>query len=109
MVVCGSGHDAPVRTVHTALFCSSSVLGSVWQCAWQFAAVYMAVCGSVAVCGNVRLHGSAFVAVEQCAAVYGSARGLCAAVRTAVYGSVWQCVAVRAAVCSSALYVPYYT
>jgi hypothetical protein len=65
------------------------------QCAWQCVAVFLEV--------YVSAHGS----VRWCAAVRQCLAGarLCAAVRTAVCGSVWQCVAVHMAVCGSALYV----
>ena len=66
VAVCGSAHDG-VRAVRAAV--CGSVLGSVWQCALQCAAIRQcsslqqcaAVCGSVrqcvAVCGSVRQCG----------------------------------------------------
>jgi hypothetical protein len=57
--MCGSVHGS-VRAVRAAV-CGSSVLGSVWQCARQCAAVRQ--CGSMQQC----------TAVQQCAAVCGSA------------------------------------
>jgi hypothetical protein len=75
-----------------------------------------AECGSAAVCGNAAVSGSATVRVwqcgnvRQCGNVWHYAR-LCAvvraAVRTAMCGSVWHCVAARAALCGSALYDIY--
>jgi hypothetical protein len=54
IIVCGSAHDS-VRVVR-AIVCISA-LGSVWQCARQWAALS----GSAAECGSVRQCGSAAV------------------------------------------------
>jgi hypothetical protein len=61
------------------------------QCARQYPAVRLVVYGSA--CGTVQRSASAavFGFVQQCT-------WLCAAVRAAVCGSVWQCVAVSTVV-----------
>jgi hypothetical protein len=88
-VVCGSKHGS-VRAI------ARSTGGSVRAIARSTGG---SVCGSAI--GSVRQCGSACVAVQQW--VRGSA--LCESVRTAVCGSVWQCVrqyvAVRLVVCGS--------
>jgi hypothetical protein len=60
--VCDSAHHGSVRAVCAAVACGS-VLGSLWQCAQQCAAVRQ--CGSVRQCAAVRQS----VAVRQCASV----------------------------------------
>jgi hypothetical protein len=131
--VCGSAHDSVCAV--PAVVCGSALgsvwqcaqqcaavqqcdsvqqCGRVWQCERQSVAVRTVVCTQCAqqcaalrlavvygsVLGRMRLSGSAAVrgSVRQCA-------GLCAVVRVAVCGGVWQCVAVRTAVYGSALYI----
>jgi hypothetical protein len=61
-----------------------------------------AVCRRAAVCARVRVWQC--YSLQQRGSVWQCVR-LCAVVRAAICGSVWQCVPVRAAMCGSALYV----
>jgi hypothetical protein len=115
--LCSSSAHNNMCAVHAAV--CGNVLGSVWQCARQCAAVRQcsslqqcaALCGSVrqcgcaAVCGSVRQCGLACAALlRQCAAVCSSAAVRVCQWALPVWGTVWQCVAVRMVVCVGALY-----